>query len=360
MAETLSKSEDIQEFIVFNLEDHEKNIGRLVSEKFNVSRVTATKYLQKLIDDGVIVAKGKTKDRVYKLKEILNKTITIDVTPQLDEDIVWNREIRPLLSGLKENVLGICAHGITEMLNNVISHSESPIARIYVMRNAAIVVMYVMDEGVGIFKKIQQQFDLADPQHALLELAKGKLTTDEKHHAGEGIFFTSRMFNKFMISSDLIDFCRFSGANEDWFFEDRESSTKGTTVMMEINTNSIQTTKNVFDAYKAEFDAFGFSKTIIPLVLMQYEGDKLISRSQAKRLLTRAERFKEVFLDFKGVTEIGQGFADEVFRVFVRDHPDVAIKPINASEDVVGMIKRAQAGQQFNEEKQETLFKQET
>ncbi len=360
MATSPSKSSDIQEFIVFNLENHEKNIGRLVSEQFNVSRVTAMKYLQRLIDDGVIRAKGKTKDRIYTLKEIVNETITLDVTPQLDEDIAWSQKIRPLLSGLKQNVLEICAHGITEMLNNVISHSESPIARIYVKRNAAIVKMYVMDEGVGIFKKIQLQFKLADPQHALLELAKGKLTTDEKHHAGEGIFFTSRMFDKFMISSNLIDFCRLTGDNEDWFFENRGEPVKGTTVMMEINTNSMQTTKNVFDAHRAEFDTFGFSKTIIPLVLMQYEGDKLISRSQAKRLLTRAERFKEVFLDFKGVTEIGQGFADEVFRVFVRDHPGVKIYHINASEDVVSTIKRAQLGLQSSEEKQETLFKNET
>ena len=355
-----SKAKDIQSFIIYNLAGHEKNIGRLVSEQFNVSRVTATKYLKRLIDEGLIEVEGKTKDRVYKLKIIVNKNVTLPVTPQLDEDIVWNREVRPLLSDLKENVLGICAHGITEMLNNVISHSESPTVGIFVMRNAAIVRMYVVDQGVGIFSKIQQRFNLADPQHALLELAKGKLTTDEKHHAGEGIFFTSRMFDKFMISSDLIDFCRLTGDNEDWFFENREGAIKGTSVMMEINTNSIQTTKGVFDAYKAEFDTFGFSKTIIPLVLMQYEGDKLISRSQAKRLLTRAERFKEVFLDFKGVTEIGQGFADEVFRVFVRDHPDVKVNHINASEDVLSMIRRAQSGLQFNAENQGSLFKSET
>jgi len=360
MAINHSKAKDIQSFIIYNLAGHEKNIGRLASEQFNVSRVTATKYLKRLIDEGLIEVEGKTKDRVYKLKAIADRTITLAITPQLDEDIVWNREVRPILSDLKENVLGICAHGITEMLNNVISHSESPRVRIFVMRNAALVRMYVVDEGVGIFSKIQQRFNLADPQHVLLELAKGKLTTDEKHHAGEGIFFTSRMFDKFMISSDLIDFCRLTGDNEDWFFENREGAIKGTSVMMEIHTNSIQTTKGVFDAYKAEFDTFGFSKTIIPLVLMQYEGDKLISRSQAKRLLTRAERFKEVFLDFKGVTEIGQGFSDEVFRVFVRDHPDVKVNHINASEDVLSMIRRAQAGLQFNAENQGSLFKSET
>lgn len=353
------KYNKIREFIVFNLEDHERNIGRLVAEQFNVSRVTAIKYLQGLIDEGLIEAKGRTKDRIYTLKLLVNETITVDITPQLAEDNVWHQNIRPLISGLKENVLGICAHGITEMLNNVIVHSESPVGRILVMCDAAKVSMYVMDEGVGIFNKIQKQLNLADPQHALLELAKGKLTTDKKHHAGEGIFFTSRMFDKFMISSDLIDFCRFARQEEDWFFEDRQEPLKGTTVMLEINTNSMQTAKNVFDAYTAEVDTYGFSKTIIPLVLMQYEGDKLISRSQAKRLLTRAEQFREIVLDFKGVTEIGQGFADEVFRVFVRDHPDIAIVHVNASEAVENMIRRAQADLESDRRDQQTVVKKE-
>lgn len=357
MQELISRTKQIRDFIIYNLEGHERNIGRLVAEQFNVSRVTAIKHLQALIDHGLVEATGRTKDRIYVLRQLVNTTVSVAVSSHLDEATVWSQQVKPLLSGLKENVLGICAHGITEMLNNVISHSESPVGRIYVMQDAAKVVLYVMDEGIGIFKKIQTQFRLTDPQHALLELAKGKLTTDEKRHAGEGIFFTSRMFEKFMISSDLIDFCRFAKDNEDWFFEDRKEAIKGTTVMMEINTNSNQTTKNVFDTFKAEFDEFGFSKTIIPLVLMQYEGDTLISRSQAKRLLTRADRFKEVVLDFKGIAEIGQAFADEVFRVFVRDHPDVTVIYVNASKDVENMIKRVQAGLQPDSEAQGSLYK---
>ena len=54
---------------------------------------------------------------------------------------------------------------------------------------------------MGIFKKIQKALDLLDERHAILELAKGKLTTDPKHHTGEGIFFTSRMFDEFTILS---------------------------------------------------------------------------------------------------------------------------------------------------------------
>ncbi len=38
----------------------------------------------------------------------------------------------------------------------------------------------------------------------------------------------------------------------------------------------------------------------------------------------RFERFQTVVLDFTGVEEIGQDFADEVFRVFQRAHPATA------------------------------------
>ena len=53
------------------------------------------------------------------------------------------------------------------------------------------------------------------------------------------------------------------------------------------------------------------------------------------------EKFKIVELDFRGVTVIGQAFADEVFRVFKNNHPRITIVPRNANEDVVFMIRRA-------------------
>jgi hypothetical protein len=48
-----------------------------------------------------------------------------------------------------------------------------------------------------------------------------------------------------------------------------------------------------------------------------------------------------VALDFEGVDSIGQAFADEVFRVFRRKHPDVELVVRNASHDLWGMIRRA-------------------
>ncbi len=47
-----------------------------------------------------------------------------------------------------------------------------------------------------------------------------------------------------------------------------------------------------------------------------------------------------MLLDFNGIEEIGQAFADEVFRVFPLSHPDVRIMPINASARVQLFINR--------------------
>ena len=53
--------------------------------------------------------------------------------------------------------------------------------------------------------------------------------------------------------------------------------------------------------------------------------------------MARVERFKHIVLDFTDVSEIGQGFADEVFRVFLEQHPGCKIMIIEANQDVLKM-----------------------
>jgi len=80
------------------------------------------------------------------------------------------------------------------------------------------------------------------------------------------------------------------------------------------------------------------------IVRLQETGTTLMSRSQAKRLLSGLERFSEVVLDFGGVDLVGQGFADEVFRVWARQHSEVALIPIAMSAPVAFMVERAIRG----------------
>lgn len=182
---------------------------------------------------------------------------------------------------------------------------------------------------------------LMDERHAVLELAKGKFTTDPDNHSGEGIFFTSRMFDEFIISSGEVFFSHQFNDKEDWILQS-SSSSGGTLVKMVLHNHTARTTKKVFDTFTSD-DDYGFTKTVVPVKLMRYGDDNLVSRSQAKRLLARIDRFKTVVLDFSGVANIGQAFADEVFRVFRSKNPTVAVVPIHTSSEVKRMITRAES-----------------
>ena len=197
----------------------------------------------------------------------------------------------------------------------------------------------IYDDGEGIFTKIQREFGFEDARHAVLELAKGKLTTDPAHHTGEGIFFASRMFENFSIMSGHVLFSHRRQAAEDWIYGE-QTYQDGTVVSMRVHNNASHTTKEVFDAFTAG-EEYGFTKTVVPVRLARYGDEQLISRSQAKRLLARIDRFKMVVLDFEGVDMIGRAFADEVFRVFQNDHPHLALVPFQANSLVHQMITRA-------------------
>jgi len=63
--------------------------------------------------------------------------------------------------------------------------------------------------------------------------------------------------------------------------------------------------QTVFDEF-TDSEEYTFDKTVVPLRLAQHEGEKLVSRSQAKRVAHRFERFKRVELDFTGAAESTQ------------------------------------------------------
>jgi hypothetical protein len=111
---------------------------------------------------------------------------------------------------------------------------------------------------------------------------------------------------------------------------------------MKLKSTSERSRKEVFDAYASAENDYAFSKTVVPVKMAEQSTNDLISRSQAKRLLLRIDRFRTAFLDFQHVNQIGQAFADEIFRVFARSHPGIDVQLINANEEVLKMIRRAQ------------------
>jgi hypothetical protein len=190
-----ARNPEVRNFILRNVATHPSDIASLTGAEFGLSRNSINRYINRLIDDGCLEAEGRTKARRYYLKEIAGIEFLIeDITRNSSEDVYWRHHILPHIEDVPPNIINICRYGFTEMLNNVIDHSVSGAALVTYRQTDMEITMRVIDQGVGIFQKIQNDFNLPDPRSALLELSKGKLTSDAKRHTGEGIFFTSRMF----------------------------------------------------------------------------------------------------------------------------------------------------------------------
>ena len=332
-------AQQIREFILNAVREQSSGVIATAAKELGISRQTASRHVRSLVREGLLKTSGITKGQTYELATLTKSMNVIPVTPQLEEDVVWRNAIAPHLADIKENVLHICQYGFTEMVNNVVSHSDAAELIVEVEIDALLIKLMVMDNGIGIFNKLQQELGYEDPRHALLELSKGKVTSDPAQHTGEGIFFTSRMFDSFSMRSGRLFFATINRA-DDWLIEveDREPF-DGTFIKLEISTATDLTAKEIFDRFASE-DAWDFSKTHVPIQLARFGREQLLSRSQARRVLARFDRFKEVLLDFREVEMIGQGFADEIFRVFQNAHPEINILAVNTSPDIDAMIRR--------------------
>ncbi len=334
------RGEVIRKFILDNVERHHSDIASITAAKFEITRQGAHRHVQNLVQGGALRETGRTKARVYELQPVVSWWGTYDVAERPEEDQVWREDVLLLVENLPKNVRDIWHHAFTEMFNNAIDHSEGHHIGVYVERNATTTRMSIRDDGIGIFLKICQRFGLEDQRHAVLELAKGKLTTDPANHSGEGIFFTSRMVDDFWLFSGDVYFSHKFGEPEDWIMD--EGKGQGTSVNMILNNHTARTERSVFDKFaSAESEDFGFTKTVVPVRLARYGDDQLVSRSQAKRMLARVDRFKVVVLDFSEVERIGQAFADETFRVFANAHPEIELVAVHTATAVDQMIARA-------------------
>jgi len=340
MARLRKRGEQIRNYILENTKDNPSKIAVIAAEKFGVSRQAISKHIKKLVDQGALAVSGNTRQRRYSLLAVSEQNYSFPLDYEdLEEDTVWRSNVEPWLGELPDNIIDIWQYGITEMINNVIDHSSGTQLEIQLTKTAQDTKVMLYDNGEGIFRKIQRELGLEDERHAVLELSKGKLTTDPANHTGAGIFFTSRAFDNFAILSGGVYFSHKYEDIDDWILE-RDRPQSGTYVFMEISNNTARTIKSVFDQFTTE-DSYGFNKTVVPVALAKYGNENLVSRSQAKRLLARFDRFKVVLLDFKNVKSIGQAFADEIFRVFQNRNLDIELVPVNTTSAVDQMISRA-------------------
>lgn len=335
------RSNEIDAALLRAVVEHPRDLVRMVAAQLGLSRARVSMQVRALVEAGYLVKQGTTRPQ-YTLGEN-RRSARSYAREGLAEDRVWYLDLLPLLQHLPRNVLDIAHHGVTEMVNNAVDHSGGTRVAVVMNCDQRRLVFVIVDDGVGIFRKITRALDLPDERLALLELSKGKLTTDPSRHSGEGIFFTSRMFDRFVIESGGLRFDHDDSHDADLLDEFEEAmGGGGTAVYMEIPVHSDRLMKTVIDQYSSGPDDYDFARTVVPVRLAKIGDENLVSRSQAKRLLQRVDRFRSVVLDFADVGVIGQAFADEIFRVFANAHPDVELIAMHAVPEVQQMIRRAE------------------
>lgn len=315
--------------------------GPELAANFGISQQAISLHLRELIAAGDIFKTGSTRAARYfpaaAAPEARQLKRDLDLTG-LDESVVYEDvAIRLNFSRLPANVEAIVHYAFTEMLNNAIDHSMADCCKIEVRIDAARVSFNVKDPGIGVFHSIAEKFDLPDEQTAMIELIKGKTTTMPEAHSGEGIFFVSKAADRFALRSHRLQI-EWDRDRDDVFVSDPRHM-KGTSVQFEIRQASRRRLENVFNEFAPEEYDFEFQKTRVLVRLLR---EDYVSRSEAKRLLHNLHRFSAIELDMRDVTNVGQGFAAEIFRVFASAHPEIDIRVINATKAVDAMIRHAQ------------------
>lgn len=300
-------------------------------------------HLRRLCEEGLIERHGRTTKTRYRLATLSRWTRTYSIERERAEDVVWSQDVRGVLGELPDNVADIWHYGFTEMFNNAVEHSGGARIEVSVEATAVHAEMAIGDDGCGVFRKIRDALGLLDERHAMLELSKGALTTDRKRHTGDGMFFTCRLFDGVRIVSggQCISHGdgRASGKPGERMHR-TDGAADGTTVFLKLRNRASGTVQAVLEGFASQ-DGCGIARAIVPVRLAGDGRDPLMSRSQAKRLLERLERFGTVQLDFREVDTIGPAFVDEIFRVFARRHPEVDLIPVHASAQAQEMIGRA-------------------
>jgi DNA-binding Lrp family transcriptional regulator len=337
---------DDKDALILTTARETSQLASTAAERTGLSRVAVSRRIKKLTEAGYLSRHGTGTRPTYTpgLRHFWLTTTTREAVTQAGGEFgVWEVHVAPLVRGLPDNVVNLANIAFTEMLNNALDHSQAQRLVLGAHVAAGRLQMLVADDGVGIFRQIAQALDLFDDRLALLELAKGKFTTAPEGHSGMGVFVSSRMLDGLAIQAQGLTFDLHTATQAlapfDWV-EVFPLLKQGTVVRMDLALDTTRTTQGVYQRYFSPDEVGGeaFHTTEVPVRLAQLSS-QLTSRSQGKWVVERATQFKTVVLDFEGVAMAGQGFIDEVFRVFATAQPQVRLKPIHLVPAVAQAMK---------------------
>lgn len=336
------------------MSDRRDAIRRVIEANDEVSMaqlLTATKltrpgvlyHLNQLIAAHEIEHAGHQRGRSVRYRAAYDNRWDIPVDTALVEHGLWSDLKASILHDrMTEPAREIHAYVFGEMVNNVLEHANSEKLLILHRVRGDETWLSVRDNGVGIFEKIAAAEGLADSYSSIRKLQSGAYTTAPDGHTGQGIFFSSRAVDEFSVGSGEITWITDNTTGEQTLRQ-QPIFDPGTTVSWSLRDTSDRSLTGLFDYFSIldddEIPQFATTSIAVSAAI----GDsQYVTRSAARELLQGKEQFQVVILDFANVPSVGQGFADEAFRVFPASHRDVSIVAVNMIEPVAWFVNQAQ------------------
>lgn len=318
--------------------EHSLDLATHVEERTGASRRAVLAALKRLVDAGWLTRSGSSRRPVFA-PGALRQVARSYTLYGLQEDLPWQRDFAPHFA-LPKHVERMVQHGFTELLNNAADHSGGSSVTVSLRQTPTHAQLLVSDDGIGVFDKICTAFQLEDPQHAMLELSKGRLTSAPDAHTGRGLFFSSQLADVFDIHANNTAYQKRAWESTGWR-RGRALPRQGSSIYMAIALNTTRTLDGVMQAWSTQGDGIEFDRTVVQLRLLAGEGLALDSRAQARRVGMRLTTFRRAEIDFDGVTDVGHGFTDELFRVFARANPQIELVATNATPRILALVKSA-------------------
>ena len=347
MSFTETKRREIKNYILRKIDEDDKDVINKTADAFGISVTSVKRYIDAELSEGHII---KDADRSCALAlKSSRKKFAYDMSgiSEREDGIVYD-DVLPLMH-INDSAGRIWRYVLPEIFNNAIEHSEADRVNVIYTNNCLYGSVTIIDNGIGIFRKVMEamkEYGYKDPilEDAVTELYKGRFTSCPDRHTGEGIFFSMRLLDRFAIISDGI-ILRHGYEGEPSFVRSHlldyalKLTKKGTVVTMQLENNTRREASEVFEEYSNADE--GFFRTRIPIFEACLDRDP-VARSQARRLCLRLNDFREAVLDFDKVEIMGQGFADEIFRVYHNNHPEVKLTPVGMNANVHRLYLHAQ------------------
>lgn len=318
---------------------HGHELPQYLMQHLGISRRRAGVLVAQLVESQWLRNDGTARKPLHR-PGTLRQRVQSYALAGLEEDLPWRRDFAPFFD-LPTEVRRMAQHAFTELLNNAVDHSGGSTVTVSMRQTPLHLQMLVSDNGCGLFERIAQSFDIADPQMAMFELSKGKLTSLPDRHCGHGLFFASRLADVFDIHANRAAFQHRAWSPNAWRGT-KPAPHPGTSIYLAIALDTTRTLESVLKAQSRDASSHGFDRTQVPLRLLA-GADLLVSRADARRVAARLEAFEQAEIDFSGIEAVGHGFADELFRVFRGRHPGVALQPLGMAPAVSSMVRSVMA-----------------